>query len=233
MKGSRNITVALIILAYYAVESYVPVFESCCLPRLQYWHVALIYWLLLGLLVRARRFVLTELISLSAFGVVVGTLLYGSTSWQAATGALSHPGIPLFMLLFVILPVMFFGLTFDPFGLVKDLPAVTNVRAPAYLLLLLSSGEMFKARSAEILEHLLVRGLDLKQPRWRIRYAHIYFPPLLLASIQEAAYRYSYTSMLGCPADRFPLTKRRQRISARQKAVLVSISLLVILRIVL
>lgn len=224
-KGSINFTVSLVILSYFVVQAY-----AGLVPSLARWQFALIFWFVVAVLMRNFRFLFAHCAALVAFGFVISILHYNSLSVANGLLALGHPSTPLYMILFVIFPMVFFNLTFDAYSLMKDLPAIASVRVPAYILLILSSGEMFNARFDEIREHLAVRGIDVSGGFARIRHAVTYLPPLLLALIQEAVYRYSYIGMVGCPTDRFPIRKKEPRISRAQKISFAGLLALLVLR---
>ena len=233
LRHSRNLTILILILLFFVACGY-----SRFLPRylnlsVNSWEIAICYWLILGVALRNWRFLVTQLFSLFAFAAVL-TVLQENTFTLTyrmlleTTGRLSPP---VFIILFVVGPAIFFSFNFDPYGLVKELPQVANVRATAHLLLMLSAGEMFRARFAEVSENLTVRGVDLKKSGRRILSAPTFLPPLLMALIQEAAYRHSYALMLGCPAGRFPVQRSQTQVSLGQKIALAAVVVLLFARV--
>lgn len=221
-RHSHNLTVVILILFYYVVCVYAALLGRVSPLMPNSWEVGLIYWLLLGSALRNWRFLATQMFSMIAFGVVLTVLQtvrfaldYGMVRATTATYTL-----PVVIFLFVVCPGIFFSFNFDPYGLVRELPRIINRRATAHLLLMLSTGEMFRARLAEVSENLLVRGIDITSPGRRLLNIPTFLPPLMMALIQEAAYRHSYIRMLGCPEDRFPHQRTRTTISAAQKVAL-------------
>ena len=219
LRRSRNLTILILILFFYAACAYSPVIARYTTISVNSWEMAICYWLLVGVALRNWGFLATQLFSLVAFGVVLTILQKVSFAVTypmivETTGSLS---LPVLIVLYVVGPGIFFSFNFDPYGLVKELPSVVNVRATAQLLLMLSAGEMFQARFAEVSENLVVRGVDVRNKARRILSVPTFLPPLLMALIQEAAYRHSYASMLGCPPDRFPVSRARTRVSSAQK----------------
>ena len=232
MQGSPNITLGCIVLFYYVVQTYIPLVRSRWMPDLLGWHVALGYWFAFGAIFRNLRFIGAAFLSVGALALVMAVLSFPKVTLVTAFAALSvgRARIPVGAILFIVLPALFFGLNFDPFALTRDLPGVMGSRVRAYLLLILSSGEMLKARSRELVENLLCRGLDLRARRSKLRHIHRFLPTLLVATIHEGTYRHSFLSMLGCPPSTFPAYAVTRRISIVQKVVILIALGLVALR---
>jgi len=233
LRHSRNLTILILILFFFAACAYSRILFKYVNLSLNAWEVAICYWVVLGVALRNWRFLFTQLFSLFAFAAVLTVL-------QENTFALTYPMLlettgrlspPVFIILFVVGPAIFFSFNFDPYGLVRELPQIANVRATAHLLLMLSAGEMFRARFAEVSQNLIVRGVDLKKRGRRILSAPTFLPPLLMALIQEAAYRHSYALMLGCPAGKFPVQSSQTRVSPGQKVGLAAAVLMLLGRV--
>ena len=221
-RHSGNLTVLIVIVFFYIACAYTSVINNLLSINLNQWEMAFCYWLVVGIIFRNVKFLATELLSLAAFGVVFTIL-------QKVTFAISYSDIfqttsartlPVVILVYVVSPGIFFSFSFDPYGLVKELPRIVNVRATAQILLMLSAGEMFQARFSEVAENLAVRGINIRSGARRLLSIPTFLPPLLMALIQEAAYRHSYHAMLGCPPDRFPLHDSRTVVSRMQAASL-------------
>ncbi|MEP7273011.1 MAG: hypothetical protein ABI882_16040 [Acidobacteriota bacterium] len=230
-RHSRNLTILILILFFYVVCAYAPAFAGLTSIRINSWEVAIGYWVLIGLALRNWGFLATQTFSLLAFGVVL-TILQKVTfaiSYEMVRETTGSLSLPVVILLFVVGPGIFFSFNFDPYGLVRELPRIANVRATAHLLLMLSAGEMFQARFSEVSENLMVRGVNVASRARRLLSVPTFLPPLLMALIQEAAYRHSYTAMLGCPPDRFPKQRARTRVSLPQKLALVVAIVLLLL----
>lgn len=234
-RRSRNLTVLILILFLYVTCAYAPPIAKYTSLKLNAWETAFIYWMIVGLALRNWRFLATQLFSLVAFGVVLTILqrvTFGVT-YPMILETTSRYTLPVMIVLYVVGPGIFFSFNFDPYGLVKELPRVINTRATAQLLLMLSAGEMFQARFAEVSENLVVRGFNLRKRVNRMLRVPTFLPPLLMALIQEAAYRHSYNSMLGCPPDRFPVSNVHTRTSTVQKVGLIAAILLIGIRLLI
>jgi len=231
-RHSKNLSVLIVILFFYIACVYARVINDLFSISLNQWELAFCYWLVVGLVLRSWRFLVTELFSLAAFGVVF-TILQKVTfaiSYSDISQTTSARALPVVILVYVVSPGIFFSFNFDPYGLVRELPRIVNVRATAQVLLMLSAGEMFQARFSEVSENLMVRGIDIRSGARRLLSIPTFLPPLLMALIQEAAYRHSYNAMLGCPADRFPLHSVRPSISKLQAMSLILALVLIVLR---
>jgi hypothetical protein len=229
---SKNLSVLIVILFFYIACSSSRLIGEFFSIRLNQWELAFCYWLVIGAAIRHWRFVATEIFSLAAFGAVF-TILQKVTfaiSYADIFETTSTRSLPVVILVFLVSPGIFFSFNFDPYGLVKELPRIVNGRATAHILLMLSAGEMFQARFAEVSENLFVRGIDVRSGARRLLSIPTFLPPLLMALIQEAAYRHSYNSMLGCPADRFPVSETRTSMSPLQIVSLVAAALLIAMR---
>jgi len=231
-RHSKNLTVLIVILMFYLACTYSRVINDAVSINLNQWELALCYWLVVGLVIRNWRFLATQLFSLAAFGLVF-TILQKVTFSVTYADIVANTGarsLPVVILLYIVGPGVFFSFNFDAYGLVKELPRIVNVRATAQVLLMLSAGEMFQARFSEVSENLIVRGINLRNGGRRFLSVPTFLPPLLMALIQEAAYRHSYNAMLGCPPERFPVHDARTRISKAQSVSLAVAGLLVIVR---
>jgi len=233
MRHSRNLTILILILLFFAACAYSKFLPKFLHLSVNSWEVAICYWFVLGVALRNWRFLATQLFSLFAFAAVL-TVLQENTftlTYRMLLETTGRLSLPVFIILFVVGPAIFFSFNFDPYGLVRELPRVANVRATAHLLLMLSAGEMFRARFAEVSENLTVRGVNLKKGGRRILSAPTFLPPLLMALIQEAAYRHSYALMLGCPPGRFPVQRSQTQVSPGQKLGLAAAVLLLVARV--
>jgi hypothetical protein len=234
-RHSKNLTVLIVILFFYIACAYSRVINELLSIHLNQWELAFCFWLIVGAAMRYWRFLMTELFSLAAFGVVF-TILQKVTfaiSYADIHETTSARSLPVVVLVFLVSPGIFFSFNFDPYGLVKELPRIVNVRATAQLLLMLSAGEMFQSRFAEVSENLFVRGINVRSGVRRLMSVPTFLPPLLMALIQEAAYRHSYNEMLGCPADRFPVQSARTTVSLPQIASLIVALVLVVFRLLI
>lgn len=234
-RHSRNLTILILILFFYVTCAYAPALAKYTSLRLNAWETAFVYWMVVGLALRNWRFLATQLFSLVAFGVVLTILqkvTFGVT-YAMLIETTSRHTLPVMIVLYVVGPGIFFSFNFDPYGLVKELPRVINTRATAQLLLMLSAGEMFQARFAEVSENLVVRGFNLRNRATRLLSVPTFLPPLLMALIQEAAYRHSYNSMLGCPPDRFPVSNVHTRMTNAQRIGLITAILLIGIRVLI
>ena len=231
-RHSTNLTVLIVILFFYLTCADSGVINRHTGWHLNQWEIAFCYWLLVGLALRNWRFLATELFSLAAFGVVLTILqkVTFSIGYSDIFETTSARSLPVLILVYVVSPGIFFSFNFDPYGLVKELPRIVNMRATAQVLLMLSAGEMFQARFAEVTENLMVRGIDVRSGLRRFLNAAMFLPPLLMALIQEAAYRHTYNAMLGCPPERFPVHDAKTRISPWQRAGLLVALVLVAVR---
>ena len=238
MKGSRNVTIVILIVYFYVTCAYVSLYAKHNLASPNFWHVALVYWLTISILLRNWRFLITQTLSLLAFASIWSILKNNtfaiSLGMVNETTVIKNPVtmsmLPIIIVLFVIGPAIFFSLTFDPYALAKDLARVANIRATSYLLLILSAGEMFRERFSEVSENLIVRGVNVQDRIVRISRFAIFFPPLIRALVQEAVYRQSYAFMLGCEPGRFPARRFERRASLLQVIGLAFGILLIIVR---
>ena len=229
---SKNLSVLIVILFFYLACGYARVINDAFSIDVNQWELAFCYWLIVGLVLRSWRFLATELYSLAAFGVVL-TILQKVTfaiSYADISQTTSARALPVMILVYVVSPGIFFSFNFDPYGLVRELPRIVNVRATAQVLLMLSAGEMFQARFSEVSENLMIRGINIRGGARRLLGIPTFLPPLLMALIQEAAYRHSYNAMLGCPADRFPTHSDRTAISKMQTVSLILALALIVVR---
>lgn len=127
------------------------------------------------------------------------------------------------VLLYLIVPMLFFTSTVDPYQLSRD---VARLRLPGAGPVLQLVGSIRLAvfnRLNEIGRHLAVRGIRSTTGLSRMRTARLWTVPLLAALITEAANRSAYCQMLGLP---FPprLVTSRAPIRALD-VVLLSMSL--------
>ncbi len=232
VRHSRNLTIFILILFFYVACAYSQLVARYASININPWEVAICYWVIVGLALRNWGFLATQIFSLIAFGVVLTILQRVSfaLTYAMIIETTSSISLPVLIVFYVVGPGIFFSFNFDPYGLVKELPRVANVRVTAQLLLMLSAGEMFQARFAEVSENLVVRGINVKNRAGRILSVPTFLPPLLMALIQEAAYRHSYTSMLGCPPDKFPVNRARTRVTPGQKVGLAFAVVLIAIR---
>lgn len=234
-RHSRNITIFILILFFYLACSYSSVYKNYLSITVNSWEIAVCYWLVIGLWLRKWRFLATQLFALIAFAAIL-TVLQRVTfpiTYEMMRETVSASSLPVFIVLFVVGPAIFFSFNFDPYGLIKELPRIVNASWTAHLLLMLSAGEMFQARFAEVSENLMVRGVDLKSRFRRVLSIPTFLPPLLMALIQEAAYRQSYVAMLGCPLNRFPVQTTKTRLSLSQQLALTTFAVLLITRVLI
>ena len=234
-RHSKNLTVLIVILFFYLVCTYSRVINGSLSIKLNQWELAFCYWLAVGIVMRNWRFLATQLFSLAAFGLVFSILqkVTFSVNYADIVETTSARSLPVIILLYVVGPGIFFSFNFDPYGLVKELPRIVNVRATAQVLLMLSAGEMFQARFSEVSENLVVRGINVRNGGRRFLSVPTFLPPLLMALIQEAAYRHSYNAMLGCPPECFPVHDARTRISVAQWLSLAVAGVLVTVRLLI
>jgi len=103
------------------------------------------------------------------------------------------------VLLYLIVPMIFFTSVVDPYQLARD---VARLRIPGLSPVLQLIGSIRLAvfnRLGEIDMHLAVRGIDSASGLGRLRTVNLWTVPLLAALITEAANRAAYCQMLGLP----------------------------------
>ena len=177
------------------------------------------YWICIGLLYMRVRPMIAQVALYITFITLVTFIRLTTITRSGLYETMTAPAVPLLMFAFVVLPTFYFAFTFDAFELVKDIGAVCHVRMPAYLLLVVSIGAMFRARLREVEEYLCARGIDTERRRDRLLHLAVIMPPLVIALIQEAAYRQTYALMLGCSDAQLPQSAKGQRASVIQKCL--------------
>ncbi len=117
------------------------------------------------------------------------------------------------VLLYLIVPMIFFTSVVDPYQLARDIARLRIPGAGPVLQLIGSIRLAVFNRLGEIDTHLAVRGIDSASGVARIRTVGLWTVPLLAALITEAANRSAYCQMLGLP---FPprLVTARSPVSA-------------------
>ena len=107
------------------------------------------------------------------------------------------------VLLYLIVPMIFFTSVVDPYQLARDIARLRIPGAGPVLQLIGSIRLAVFNRLAEIDSHLAVRGINSASGLGRLRTVGLWTVPLLAALITEAANRSAYCQMLGLP---FPPT---------------------------
>jgi hypothetical protein len=231
MSSSRNVWVAIVFAYYFALQLDYYVAHAHGIWPWERWSLSLVFWFAMGLLFGRPRPFITQTVTVLAYGFVMAATTYHQFTWVARQESLQPLTRALAMILFVILPAMFFISSADPYRLVYGLPPLAGGRVGSYLVLILSISEMFKTRFNEVAEHLLARGIDIRSRFQGVVYVHRYFGPVLLSVIQEAAYRQLYLNSLGCEFDMFPRIRARSlRISSLQQLALIGVLVLLIVR---
>ena len=216
--GSINITLSISILYYYSLLLLAPLFYHLTLyaavPTL-----AIIFWLHISLFINCihfRTFIAQTIIMTLLTLVLILTARKKVTFNNLILLLVHHPASrPMALVIWVVLPAIFFSSNYDPFLLVKDL-AMFKIPTTGYLLVIFTFGETFKRRFLEISEVLTVRGINLSNSRERITNINRFLPQLLRGMIEQAGYRGDYSSMLGCPPGRLPSIHSKNTISPLQ-----------------
>jgi len=185
---------ALALLAVYvgislnAARAGIPAFVSCVII-----FGALFTWF------RIWPHLLTIVIIFGMYGMVLG--MPRPESWPAALVFVltDTSKFSLRVLLYLIVPMIFFTSVVDPYQLARD---VARLRIPGLGPVLQLIGSIRLAvfnRLGEIDMHLAVRGIDSRAGLGRLRTVNLWTVPLLAALITEAANRSAYCQMLGLP----------------------------------
>ncbi len=103
------------------------------------------------------------------------------------------------VLLYLIVPMIFFTSVVDPYQLSRDVARLRIPGAGPVLQLIGSIRLAVFNRLQEIDTHLAVRGIDSASSLARFRTVGLWTVPLLAALITEAANRSAYCQMLGLP----------------------------------
>ncbi|NQW02443.1 MAG: hypothetical protein HQ485_00270 [Acidobacteria bacterium] len=123
------------------------------------------------------------------------------------------------VLLYLIVPMIFFTSVVDPYQLARDVARLRVPGAGPVLQLIGSIRLAVLNRLREIDTHLAVRGINSVSGVSRFRTVNLWTVPLLAALITEAANRSAYCQMLGLP---FPpkLMKTRSPLGVGDIALL-------------
>jgi hypothetical protein len=204
---------AIAILAVYAglslcASAYgVPAWITCVLV-----FAALFVWF------RVWSHLFTLIVIFGMYGLVMG--MPRPEPWPQAVNLVLNDSskFSLRVLLYLIVPMIFFTSVVDPYQLSRD---VARLRIPAAGPVLQLIGSIRLAvfnRLREIDQLLSVRGIESATGLGRFRTVNLWTVPLLAALITEAANRSAYCQMLGLP---FP----PKLVTARSPVGLVDIGL--------
>lgn len=147
----------------------------------------------------ARAHVFTLVTIFGMYGLVLS--IPRPESWFEAVGIVLSDTRPfsLRVLLYLIVPMIFFTTVVDPYQLARD---VARLRIPVLGAVLQLIGSIRVAlfnRLREIDTHLAVRGITSTSGLSRLKTARLWAVPLVASLITEAANRSAYCRMIGLP----------------------------------